>query len=181
MTGKNIKKSKVQEAKQRLIYVYLPSNQMLEKWKSLSEKAVTPLSKFVVEHVENSLQQEENKEGYRSRSKLLDDIRRIQEENKELNKRVKYFEILVSRLEEEVRRYRAKPFLEKDFSGVRKYEEALIKMFKIHSEVHKEEVLEHLGINPMEIDAIKGIQKQLENLENYGLIKDVGGKWRWKG
>ena len=46
--------------------------------------------------------------------------------------------------------------------------------------MRKEEILEHLGINPLDTETVKGILKQIENLEHYGLLKDIGGKWRWK-
>ena len=77
-------RTSMKEAKQRLIYLYLPSQEKRDELKILADKARMPLSKFIVEHVENSLQQEQNKEGYASRVELLDDMRRIQEENKDL-------------------------------------------------------------------------------------------------
>jgi len=63
---------------------------------------------------------------------------------------------------------------------VRKYEAELIELFRMRIEVRKEEILEYLGINPMDTDIVQGIKKQIENLERYGLLKDIGGKWRWK-
>jgi len=181
MTAVKDYKSSMKEAKQRLIYLYLPSQGKRDELKILADKARMPLSKFIVEHVENSLQQEQNKEGYASRVELLDDMRRIQEENKDLHKRIKMLETLTDRLEEELRGYRVKPFLDEDFSGIRMYEADLIRLFKTRSEVRKEELLSHLGINPMDTDVVKGIKKQIETLERYGLVKDIGGKWRWKG
>ena len=73
-----------------------------------------------------------------------------------------------------------KPFLDEGFSGVRSYEKALIDVFRLHGEIRKERLLELLEINPMETDKVKAITRQLDNLEQYGLIKDIGGKWRWK-
>lgn len=172
--------SKTETIKERAIYVYLPSHKMTLNWKGLAEKSNVSISKFVIEHVENSLQQEDNKEGYASRAELLDEMRMVKEENKELQKKNKMLDNLVTRLEEELRGYRVKPFLEEDFADKRKYETELVKLLKSRREVRKEEVLEHLGINPMDTDTVKGIKKQIENLERYGLVKDIGGKWRWK-
>jgi len=170
----------MKEAKQRLIYLYLSSQKQRDELKALAENAKMPLSKFIVEHVENSLYQEHDKDGYMSRLELMDDLKRIKDENKDLHKKIKMLETLVDRLEEELRGLRLKPFLEEDFSGVRKYEGELIKLFKSRSEVRKVEILEHLGVNPLDTDTVKGILKQIENLERYGLLKDIGGKWRWK-
>lgn len=178
-TGKSYKSS-MKEAKQRLIYLYLPSLEKRDELKILAQKAKMPLSKFIVEHVENSLKREQDKEEFTSRLNLMDDLKKIKEENKDLHKKIKMLETLVDRLEEELRGYRLKPFLEEGFSGVRKYETELIKLFKSRSEVRKEEILEHLGVNPLDTETVKGILKQIENLERYGLLKDIGGKWRWK-
>lgn len=65
---------KTETIKQRAIYVYLPSLGMVERWKALAEGAGTSVSRFVVEHVENSLRQDE--EGYRSRGSLIEENRR---------------------------------------------------------------------------------------------------------
>jgi predicted transcriptional regulator len=175
------KSSKTETIKERAIYVYLPSHKMTLKWKNLAEKAGVSISKFVIEHVENSLQQEDSKQGYVSRVDLLDEMKKIKEENERLHKDNKMLDNLGARLEEELRGYRVKPFLEENYSGIRKYETELIKLLKSRGEVRKEGVLEYLGINPMDTDVVKGIKKQIENLEHYGLVKDMGGKWQWKG
>jgi hypothetical protein len=175
------KKSKTDTIKERLVYVYLPSDAMVKQWKEASDKADMTLSKFVIEHVNNSLQQEQNKEGFSSRAEILDDIKKLQEENKELYKKIKMFESLVMRLEEENRGYRTKPFLAEDFLDEREYESDLVNLFRTRSEVRKEEIFEQLGINPQDAEKVKGIKKQIEILERYGLLKDIGGKWRWKG
>jgi len=41
-------------------------------------------------------------------------------------------------------------------------------------------LLELLGIKSINAEISKGLNKQIENLERYGLIKDMGGKWKWK-
>jgi hypothetical protein len=87
---------------------------------------------------------------------------------------------LVERLEKEVRDYRSKPFLEEDYTGVRQYEKELIELLKNRKEVRKEEILEHLGISPLDSNTVKSIVRQMENLERYGLVKDIGSMWRWK-
>jgi len=181
MTTNKVKKSNRSISKERAVYVYLPSYEMLKQWKNIADKSQMSLSKFVVEHVYNSLQQEQKKEGYSSRVELLDEIKKLQEENKELYKKIKMYESLVLRLEEENRNYRIKPFLEKDFVGEREFEADLVTLFRTRLEVRKEEIFKHLGINPQETDKVKGIKKQIEILERYGLLKDIGGKWRWKG
>ena len=81
-TGKSYKSS-MKEAKQRLIYLYLPSLEKRDELKILAEKAKMPLSKFIVEHVENSLKQEQDKEEFTSRLNLMDDLKKISEIEKD--------------------------------------------------------------------------------------------------
>jgi hypothetical protein len=174
------RKSKTETIKQRLIYVYLPSEEMMNQWREYSEKSGLSLSKFVIEHVNNSLHQEEENEGYASRAELLDEIKRLQDENKKQKKTMKMMDTLVDRLEEEVRGYRIRPFLDEEYSGVRRFEQDLIELFKTRKDVRKEDLLEELGINPLDTDMVKGIMRQIEHLEQYGLVKDLGGMWRWQ-
>jgi hypothetical protein len=181
MTKNKEKKSKTETIKQRLIYVYLPSEDMLNQWKELSTKSGLSMSKFVIEHVNNSLHQEDNKDGYASRAIMLDEIKNLKDESKKKSKTIKMLDTLVERLEKEVRDYRSKPFLTEDYTGVRQYEKELIELLRDRREVRKEEILEHLGISPLDSNTVKSIMRQMENLERYGLVKDIGSFWRWKG
>lgn len=63
------------------IYVYLPTVEMAQEWKFMAEKASISISKFVVEHVDNSIkQEEEGKKGYTSRAELLKQLKEKDEE-----------------------------------------------------------------------------------------------------
>ena len=48
-------KTKTETIKERAIYVYLPTQEMADKWKELAETSNISISKFVIEHVERSL------------------------------------------------------------------------------------------------------------------------------
>ena len=97
----------MKEAKQRLIYLYLSSQEKKDELKKHAKKAKMPLSKFIVEHVENSLQQEQDNKEFTSRLELMEDLKKIKDENKELHKKITMLETLVDRLEEELRSHRA--------------------------------------------------------------------------
>ena len=88
----------MKESKQRLIYLYPPSIEKRDELKILAEKAKMPLSKFIVEHVENSLKQEQDKDEFTSRLDLMNDLKKIKEENNDLHKKIKMLETLVDRL-----------------------------------------------------------------------------------
>ncbi len=42
-------------------------------------------------------------------------------------------------------------------------------------------ILEALGIDPRESDLVKAVSRQLEELEDYGMVKPEGRGWRWTG
>jgi hypothetical protein len=92
---------KTEPLKERSIYVYLPSERMVEEWKKRAKKQGVSISKFVVKHVENSLQQEEDS-AYKPRGELLKEISELRNELRELkedNRRKKISMLMALRLD----------------------------------------------------------------------------------
>jgi len=166
--------------KERAIYVYLPSVEQKKKWERQAEKLGVSISKFVIEYVENSLRQEEEPD-YKSRSELWKENNELRQQAKDLSRKCRLLEKVVDRLEQELRRYRAKPFLEEEFEGVRSYEKELINLLKSRDIVASDQIFSRLGIDPSEYGVVKAISKQLENLEAYGLVKSSPRGWKWMG
>lgn len=83
-------------------------------------EAGVSISKFVVERVEDSIRREEGEEGYLSRFELIKRLRNVEEELKKLRDENRLLKRLVENLEGELRRYRARPFLEEGFEGERR-------------------------------------------------------------
>jgi len=169
---------KTETIKQRAIYVYLPSMEMVERWKELAERQGTSISKFVAEHVENSLRQEEEP-GFKSRAELMREIRTIRGELEEERKKNRRLDFVVDKLEEELRRYRAKPFLEEGFEGVRGFQKKLVELLREGGLLGSSEILSKLGIDPREQECVRAVSKQLEVLESYGLVSATSKGWRW--
>ena len=172
-------KPKTDTIKERAIYIYLPSIETTRRWKELAKKAGTSISKFVIEHVENSLRQEEG--DYKPRIDLINKIEKLEEENSELRKERRMLGIVVERLESELKHYRAKPFLEERFEGVRKYEKDLVDLLRKRRKVMSDEILDAMNIDPKDSELVKAVNRQLENLEGYGLVKVIPGGWKWTG
>lgn len=170
---------KTETIRKRRIFVYLPTFEMLDKWKNLAKGAGASISKFVIEHVENSLLMEEDKGEYESRIDLIEKNKELMEENHDLRKRSRMLDTVVERLEGELREYRVRPFIEDDFFGVRQYQTEIIDLFKKRGTIRKDEILSLLDVDPRERETVKGIGKQLSGLESYGIIRDVGAKWKW--
>ena len=170
---------KTETIKQRAIYVYLPSHDMVEKWKNLAKKSGTSISKFVAEHVENSLRQEKD-DNYQTRISLIEDIRKLNETLGEKDKRNRHLELLVEKLEEDLKLYRARLFTDQSFTGVRQYERKLIDILREPGHHDSDAILSRLGVKMREQEPVKAISQQLENLERYGLIRSTSKGWVWQ-
>ena len=166
--------------KERAIYVYLPSVEQKKKWQRHAEELGVSISKFVIEYVENSLRKEEEP-SYKSRSELWKENSELRQQVKDLARKRRLLEKVADRLEQELRRYRAKPFLEEEFEGMRRYETELVDLLKSRDILTADQIFSHLGIDPSEYDVVKAISKQLENLEAYGLVKSSPRGWKWTG
>ncbi|MFW6117220.1 MAG: hypothetical protein ACOC6G_01380 [Thermoproteota archaeon] len=171
---------KTETIKDRSIYVYLPSVDMVKKWKRLADKQGTSISKFVQEHVENSLRQEKEP-SYKSRGELLKELSELKEQLGEERKKARRLDLVVEKLEKELRRYQAQPFLEEDFSGVRRLQSELVEVLREGGVFSNEDLLSRLGIERSEHEAVKAVSKQLEILESYGLVQSTSRGWRWTG
>jgi len=174
-------RGKTETIKERAVYVYLPSLEVVEDWKSRAEKAGASISKFVIERVEDSIRKEEGEEGYLSRLEFVKRLRVAEEELKKLRDENRLLRKLVDNLDNELKRYRARPFIEEGFEGVRRFDRELIDLLKKGGSYSDEEILTQLNIDPADAELVKAVNKQLEALEAYGLVEYVGRGWRWKG
>jgi len=170
---------KTESIKQRSIYVYLPSVELVKDWKVKAKKSGASVSRFVIEHVTNSLRQEEGKEGYKSRAELMQQIREKDEQIEKLTRENEIVKLALERVENELERYRAAPFLEEDFKGIRRYDRRLIELLKKGEAVDSDHLLRLLKIDPRDTPLVKAISNQLENLEAYGLVEKTRRGWRW--
>jgi len=170
---------KTESIKQRSIYVYLPSEEMVEDWKAKAKKSSASISRFVVEHVTNSLRQEEGEEAYKSRAELMQQIREKDEQIEKLTRENEIVKLALERVENELRRYRADPFLDEKFEGIRAYDRKLIELLKKGDTVDSDHLLRLMKISPRDTPLVKAIGNQLGNLEAYGLVEKTRRGWKW--
>ncbi|MEM2970456.1 MAG: hypothetical protein QXR63_05935 [Candidatus Bathyarchaeia archaeon] len=174
-------RGKTKTIKDRAVYVYLPSLEMVEDWKRRAEKSGVSISKFVIERVEESIRREEGEESYVSRAELVKRLRNAEEELKKLRDENRLLKRLAENLDNELKRYRAQPFLEETFEGIRRFDKDLIELLRKGGSYTQENILSHLNIDPSDADLVNAVSKQLEALEAYGLVEYKGRGWRWKG
>ncbi|MGA2462351.1 MAG: hypothetical protein ABSF82_13115 [Candidatus Bathyarchaeia archaeon] len=163
----------------RTVYIYLKSEKEMEDWKTKAKKNHVTLSKFIHEHATNSLRQEAGEERYEPRAKMIEHLRKKDEEIQKLTRENEIVKLALERVEAELRRYRAAPFLDDGFQGVRKYDRKLIDLLKKGEAIDSDHLLHLLRISPKESDLVKAVSNQLENLEAYGLVRKTHHGWRW--
>ena len=160
----------------RRVDVYLPSLDMRERWKKVAKERGISVSKFVVEYVENQLNEDEF---YATRVEMQNRIDALEEENVQLRRKRNHLEIVVDKLQEELQLYRMRPFLDDNFQGVRQFEKRLIDLLKQRKSVRDDVILREVGVKPTDSESIKSLQKQLMLLERYGLVKKTLEGWSW--
>ncbi|MDD2836614.1 MAG: hypothetical protein PHY05_10775 [Methanothrix sp.] len=97
----------VKPDKARYVWLYLPSQSDKTRWTELAEKANVPLSKFIIEIVENSLAEESDR---KPRGEIVKELSRIKEENKRLGDDLRLKNIVLEKYENELKRYRSEAF-----------------------------------------------------------------------
>jgi hypothetical protein len=170
---------KTKAINKRYVYAYLPSPQAVDDWKARAKKSNVSISQFILEHVTNSLQQEDGEEGYKPRSELIEELRKRDEVIEKLTRDNEITRLALERVEGELRRYRAAPFLEENFHGTRKYDTKLIELLKKGDPVDSNQLYRYLRISPKDSDLVKAVSNQLDNLQSYGLIEKTHRGWRW--
>lgn len=164
--------------KSRYVYLYLPTSEDKQRWQSLADAAGIPLSKFIIQVVEEALVEESD---FKPRGELVKEIGKLRSENKELRDDLNQKKIVLEKYENELKRYRSEAFLEDKYEGVRKYNKDIMAILKRGAVIDSYALLEELGIDPKETDLVKAVSKQLEDLESYGMISSTQRGWRWIG
>ena len=164
--------------KSRYVYLYLPTVEDKQRWQSLADEAGIPLSKFIIQVVENALVEESD---FKPRGELMKEIGKLRSENKDLRDDLNQKKIVLEKYENELKRYRSEAFIEEKFEGVRRYNKEIMTILKRGGVVDSYKLLEELGIDPKETDLVKAISNQLEDLEAYGLVTSTQRGWKWVG
>jgi len=170
--------------KQRSIYVYVPTNEMADRWKKLAKKSGMSISRYVLNIVENHIGDESVSASRESLDKRLGELEgqniQLKNENLALSKRVKMLDILTDRYEEDLKNLKKHQFQdESSFEGVREYKPELIKLLKERDVVKEHELLDLLHIDTSDAVSVRAINQQLDNLFSYGLVKRSKGGLIW--
>jgi len=176
---------KTETIKERAVWVYLPSIEQKERWQKLAAQSGVSLSKWIIETVEEAIRPTEEHE-WRPRKDLEEELEVSKKEVAGLHNELRQQKIIREKLERELRRYRAEPFLVPEFEGVRRYDKELIELLRSSRSLDGKpkamtdiDILQYLGIDPTEDEVVKAVSAQLGNLEAYGIVKSTPKGWRW--
>ena len=172
--------------KQRTVYVYVPDEKIYDYWKKSAKKAGVSVSAFVQEAMEVYQLSKDPLMSKNSIDKKYKDslvkIDSLREQNVELYRKLERMDTLLDRYEKQVKDLENEKFLSDDhFIGIRRYNRRLIELFKKEKYLNEEMILDKLHIPPNDVKSIRAIDKQIENLLNYGVIKPQKGGYFWCG
>lgn len=164
----------LEERRARQFIIYFPTSRDRERWRRLARKARLPLSRWIYEIVEEHLA-EGSDEGAAQKSDLFVENRRLQRELEKSNARIK-------ELETELFKLRNLYFSQPDGPrGVGSFDPALLDLLRSGETWSSRALLEALGIDQSDVDAIEIVTNQLYLLLDLGLIKETTRGWRWTG
>jgi hypothetical protein len=155
--------------------VYLPSEELLARWKQEAKQYGLSISDYIFEMTE------------RGRRAGQDDASpNLARENGELKSRCLRLEgelrLLKTSLENaqtEIYKMRFSSFHKPDEPGFSEYDKDLIALLRRGGLRGTQELLSGLGIDPRDSQVVRLVSMQLEELKRFGLVKEVHNGWRW--
>ena len=165
------------ELKERAIYVY-PPTEVAQRWKDQAERSGASISRFVIEHVENSLNAETDPD-YQPRTSLIEENRKLTEALKEKDKHNHQLELLVEKLEEDLRVYRSGIFPDTGNEKVLYYDKRLVQILKETGPHTSDALLNRLDVSLSDMADVKMVSAQLDILQVFGLVRQTSRGWTW--
>lgn len=161
--------------KGRYAEIYLPSEKFLEKWKGQAEAAKMSLSAWIFAAVEASSDgmDEPAQEIASQKSSLQDDNRKLRRDLEKSEARLRELDTQIFKLQHA-------SFL-KDEAGQKEYSERLIRVLRLGGTWSSRDLLNELGVNQSDADAIQIVSNQLQALQDFKLVSENSRGWKWIG
>lgn len=177
--------NKTKTIRKRAITIYAPSQEIKENWYKIAKEEGMSVSNYIMEIIDKHIQENKGISTKYDILKKINDLEKqnviLRNENAELQKKTDMLNMLVERYENQLQKYRNKTFIENDkFEGFREYQQNLINLFKQRTSVAEDEIIDLLHIDPKDVETLKAISKQIDLLQDYGVIEKIRGGWRWK-
>jgi len=170
---------KTESIKERRVDVYLDTLDRKERWTELADEEDESLSKFVQKCVEYAIEQ--GGPDFTEMGESSKKLQELEQEVRELRKELKQKDIVIEKLESDLKQYRMQPFLDEEYEGVREYDQELIELLRATDRITSEELVRQLNVDQTDRNLMQSLDNQLQQLESYGLIAHTSQGWRWVG
>ena len=170
---------KTETIRQRAVNVYLPTGEMLEKWKSEAERFGVPLSRFIVETVDDSIRK--NPAGVTPREALEKELNDAKVELKTVRERLDSAEGALKRADVTIAEYRSKltnpvlPSVETELTA------RLIEILITEKVLNTDEVPDRLNLDMTDKVSVNRLKASVDLLKKVGLVESGMFEWRWIG
>jgi len=156
--------------------MYFPSQKDRERWRKLATKSKMPFHRWIYEMVETRLAEESE-----PAQEISSQRASLQDENRHLRKDLQKSEARLSDLETEIFKIRHQLFMMKTPKGKGKFDAMLLAALRSGGTWQGRVLLEELGVDSNDIDAIEIVTSQLQYLQDLGLVKESAQGWKWIG
>ena len=163
------------EYRGRTATVYLPAGEILTAWQNEAKQGGATISEYIFEMVEKARRPAEDV----VRPDLVRENSDLKTLNRKLEQEVNLLKANMEIMQTEVYKQRFAGFEQVDAPGMHSYDRALVDMLKRGKILDSQEILNGLGINPRDSQAVKLVSNQLEELKRFGLVSESIQGWRW--
>lgn len=166
-----------EEYRNRYASVYFSTQEEKQFWDSFAQERGTTLSNLIFEGL-SSLR---DREISSPRPDLIKENESLRDEIRQVRAELKLKSELLRRYEDENYKLRFADFESVELqSGSRKFDIELIKLLKENKKTfNSSDILDTLGIDSRDIQAVKLVRNQLESLQRFGIITENSYGWRW--
>jgi hypothetical protein len=159
--------------KRRYAEVYLPSEKFLEKWKDQAEAAKMALSAWIFAAVEASTESMNE-----PAQEIASQKNSLQDENRKLRRDLEKSEARLRELDTQLYKLQHTSFLRAE-AGQKEHSERLVDVLRSGNTWSSRALLEELGVNQSDADAIQIVSNQLQALQDFRLVSENSRGWKW--
>ena len=160
----------------RTATTYLPSKELLDKWKSDAQSHRCSVSDYIFEMVEKARRDSDKPDSSPMLAKEVMEVKgrclRLEEENNLLK-------LSLDNAQTEIYKLRFGAFNVLDRNAAGEYDRNLVDLLRRGGTHTAREILATLGIDPRDSQAVKIVSVQLEELRRFGLVKETVNGWMW--
>ena len=159
----------------RMATLYFRSEEELKVFAEAAQASGCSLSTYILETVGKAQAEAASKPP----ADLSRDVEDMKTEIRTLRKESREKELLLEHYETELFKLRNQAFSVAGSEGKRTYD--VIPILKRGQTVSSYKLLQELGVDPEDAEAVRLISNQLEELRRFGLLKETANGWRWLG